>query len=346
MNNIFKILLLASFIFSSGCIKKIYELKQSTVQDNKYDSEFPNKPFSKDLEEILTSVKLINSISTYESFDFDTNSFVTKDILSDSTIEAHMIEKRYLNKPATGTATIVYYSDYRIGLITCAHIVDSPDTVINYFTDKRGIKLKYIRNLSLKVRQTINVLKLPEITNFKIIAIDIKGDIAFIGRKFSIKPVFPIPILKTAIGSAEELSWGNIVYLFGYPRGTKLISNCLVSNPNRDHYHSFIINGVATRGISGGPIFAIRDGVPNFELVGMARAVAAENKYYLSPGEDYNTAKYDIARPFTEDIFVELHEMVHYGILYTVSIESILDFLERNESNLREDGYYLDQLLK
>jgi hypothetical protein len=345
MKKLFIILFIVS-IFLTNCIRKIQHLDDTVIKDGKYDSEFPGIPVSEEFEKILRSVKLINSISTYESYDFDSVAFLTKKNITDSLIQEKYVAKRYFTKPASGTATIIYYIDNRIGLLTCAHIVDFPDTIIHHFVDKEKNETEYIRNISFKIRSSINVLELPEIKDYKIIAMDRKQDIAIIGKEFSTQPIFPIPLLQIPAGSAEELNWGDIVYLLGYPRGTKMITNCLVSNPNRDRHHSFVINAVSARGISGGPIFAIRDGIPNFELVGIAKAIAAENHYYLVPHEEYDMSGYDILRAYQEEIFVSSQESVYYGILYAISIESIKEFIHKRRSILKKNKYAVNYFFK
>jgi hypothetical protein len=336
-------IILAIFIIS--CVKKIHNLDDTLIKDGKYDSEFPRLPVSEEIEKIMRSVKLVSSIATYESYDFNPDLVLKKDLLN-ALIQEKYIMKRYFTKPASGTATIIYFLDKRIGLLTCAHIVDFPDTMIHYFMDKNKNKTDYIRNISIRVRHAISVLDLPEIKNYEIIAMDKKMDLAVIGKEYSSVPIFPIPLLTVPTGSAKELNWGNIVYLFGYPRGTKMITNCLVSDPDRDRNHSFIINAVSARGISGGPIFAVRDGVPNFEFVGLAKAMAAENYKYLVPHDEYDISGYEISQPYQEEIFVNTQEMIYYGILFAISIESIKEFIDDKESIFKKNGYSIKYLFK
>ena len=65
--------------------------------------------------------------------------------------------------------------------------------------------------------------------------------------------------------------------------GHKMITRGIVSNTRDDKSDSFLIDALFNRGFSGGIILAIRDGVPNFELVGMAKSVSAKNEYLLTP---------------------------------------------------------------
>jgi hypothetical protein len=152
---------------------------------------------------------------------------------------------------------------------------------------------------------------------------------------------FPIPVLNAKIGSAEEMQWGTQVYVFGFPRGKKMISSSIVSKPSE---RTFLIDAALPRGISGGLILATRDGPPNFEFVGLANAISAEKKQYLAPKPIKGQSEYDIQTPYSDDAFVKTHEEIYYGVTHAISIETIVGFLQENQSVLREKGYYFDRL--
>jgi len=250
-------------------------------------------------------------------------------------------DKYYLNQPATGTATVIYYQNRKIGLITCAHILDFPDTVYTYYQDRNGKKSDYIASVTIKKRQANNVIELPDIDNFEIIAMDQETDLAFIGKNLEISSSFPVPVFKHKIGAAEELQWGTHAYLIGYPRGKKMLSSCIVSKPSDK---TFLIDAALPRGISGGLILATRDGAPNFEFVGMANAISAEKKQYLSPKEMETQSEYDVQFAYKDDVYVQVHEEIYYGVTHAISIEVIMEFLRNNKEVLKNKGYYFDKL--
>ena len=163
-----------------------------------------------------------------------------------------------------------------------------------------------------------------------------------VGKELPLSAPPILPVFKYPTGKASELEWGNFVYVIGYPRGEKMLSYGIVSNPGRDRYNSFVINTVFNRGFSGGLIIAIRDGIPNFELVGMAKAVPAETKLFLKPNEKYKLSETNINFPYSGEIMVDTHENIFYGITYAVSIESIRRFLEQNKLRLAQFGYKLE----
>ena len=70
---------------------------------------------------------------------------------------------------------------------------------------------------------------------------------------------------------------------FGYPSGHKMVTKAIVSSPNKDRKGSFLLDAVLTPGFSGGIALAVRDGVPNFELVGLVQLVSGRTTYALGP---------------------------------------------------------------
>jgi trypsin-like peptidase len=328
-------------LFLVGCLRTVQYHKTNQIKDGKYDSEYPSQPVSEHLEKIAQSVKMVSVLAYFSNFSFTAESKVTKKMVIDDEFESKADQQYYLNQPATGTATVVYYQNRRVGLITCAHILDFPDTVYSYYQNGSGDPTEFLSSVTIKTRQANNVIELPDIDNFEIIALDNETDLAFIGKDLEINPSFPIPVFNFKIGSAEELQWGSHVYLFGYPRGKKMISSCIVSKPGEK---TFLIDAALPRGISGGLILATRDGAPNFEFVGLANAISAEKKQYLAPKRLIDQSEYDVQLPYTEEAYIKLHEEIYYGVTHAISVEMILEFLRKNETKFRTKGYFPDKM--
>lgn len=335
---ILSILLSCLFLFNN-CYRKIYQLESNHIQDGKYDSEFPSLPCSQELEDIAQSVKLVSILAFYESYDLPENSKIKKSTLTANTLKNEAIKKHIIEKPAAGTATVIYHRQKRIALLTCAHIIYCPDTVITYFKNEQGKETEYIQNISIKFKQYNTIGGLPQVFDFNILAMDLESDVAIIGKELSSIPKKHIPVFNYPTGKAEELNWGTFVYLFGYPKGQKMISTGIVSSPNRDKKHSFLTNASFNRGFSGGLVLAVRDGAPNFELVGMTNSVSAESHFLLSPDKDYDISDYNIKRPYTGDVFTKYHRTIFYGITFAISIETINNFIKKNKPLLQEKGY-------
>jgi len=323
----------------TGCTKKIYDVVYPTLSDGKYDTEFPYKNCSRQLEEISRSVKKLNCIVYYNSYIFSEEDQITKSDLNSRTIRNKAIKNVVFNKSGSGTATIIYHDADRIALLTCAHIIDTPDTIMSYFRGAERGGEEIIQSVSIKVRQQNFIVDIPIYGGeVEIIKIDRKKDIAVVGRKGLVLGGF-VPVFSYPAGKSSELEWGSFVYLIGYPVGFKMITRGIVSNPNMDASGRFLIDALFNRGFSGGVVLAIKDGVPNFELVGIAKSVSVKHVYVLRPSEDVGEYSYDPNVPYRGDTYVQLKSDINYGITHAISIETIWTFFDENKKFFIEKGY-------
>jgi len=322
---------------STRCTRVVYDNEPFFIKDGKYDSEFPYRHGSKQLEEILESVKMINSIAYYSGYNFAESDRITE--INDETIKkaTHIF---YFNETAAGTATIVYNYRDHLALLTCEHIVSFPDTVIAYYHNSNRI-----RSVAVLRRQSNYVNGIPDGSDLEIIISDTQQDLALIGRKKEMGGY--IPVFSYPLGEAKKLEWGSFVYLLGYPKGNKMITRGIVSSPNRNREdHSFLVDALFNKGFSGGLILAVKDGVPNFELVGIAKSVSADYDMVLTPSRNYSKSDLDTYLPYSGDVYAMEKSLISYGITNTTSIESIQRFITINRFVLEEAGYELNYFFK
>ena len=321
------------------------------VKDGKYDSEFPGKPVSTYLSEIANSVHLISILAFYQSYHFPPESSVMKEDLLKIDLESETTEKLVFKQPASGTAALIYLHKNRIAFLTCAHIVDFPDTVINYYSDSENKESNKVKSFIYKVRQTSNVINQPIAYDFKILAIDKFNDIALIGKDFFPGTEYriqsemekrtrpPLLVLNVPRGKASELDLGTFVYLLGFPQAKKMVSTAIVSSPDYDNNNSFILDATLQKGISGGLVLAIRDGVPNFEFVGITKAISGKSEYSLVPDRKVYLSEWELYKPYYGKIYLKKRDLSEPGMTYAVGMETILEFIEDNESILKKAGY-------
>ncbi len=326
---------------SSGTYEKIYP----TLMDGKYDSEFPYRGSSEELEKISQTVQRINSTGFYKTYIFSSSDKITVEDIRNNTLENLAIETGFANQSSSGTGTIIYYNRGRVALLTCAHVVNHPDTVISYIPDSEGLNSDYLDAIMIKTNQSIYAAGFPEGSDLEIIAMDEKMDIVLIGRQYNLLENYIFPVFNYPLGRAKDLEWGSFVYVLGYPMNYKMITKALVSSPNLDNNGSFLLDAVVNQGYSGGIVLAIKDGVPNFELVGIVQWVPEENENLISPAKRKNNEPYNSFVPYKGDLFVKRYSSIKYGITKVISIESILEFFESKKSILQEKGYYLENYL-
>jgi hypothetical protein len=328
-----------------GCSRNIYKVAYPTLSDGKYDSEFPYKNASSELKQISQSVRKLSAIAYYKSYVFDENSRVMKSDVKDKNYRKKAIKEIYFNNSVIGSATILSYIGRRITFLTCAHIVDFEDTIYTYFTTESGLQKPFLQSIAIKQKQKNFVADLPERGELEILAMDSKSDIALLGRMFTSDTPFPLPVFDYPLGKALGLEWGSFVYLIGYPKGYLMVTRGIVSQPDRDHKGSFLVDALFNRGFSGGIVLAIKDGVPNFEMVGLASSVSADFEFSIIPPEDIERSGFDPRIPYEGDVHVEFNRTINYGITFIVSTEIIQDFIKENLDRLRNQGYDLSDLV-
>ncbi len=340
--NLLQISILIASCMALSCSSPVDKDVYRAPADGRYDSEFPVRRSSKQLLEISETVKMLTAIAYYRTFSLGLGEHIQRADLTTEFIEAHEKDAIFVNKSLSGTATIIWAEGRRVALLTCAHIVAFPDTELTYHIGPDRRPTPYIKTFSAKERQMNFVGILPEGGDLEILAMDKGADVAILGKEFEQLPSVPIQVFAYPTGRASELEWGSFLYLFGYPSGYRMVTTGIVSSPNRDKRGSFLTDAVIGGGFSGGIAVAIRDGVPNFELVGMVKMVSARSAYILRPPRDEGAVEYDPTVPYTGDVFVERHTDIEYGVSQAVPIEAILEVLEANRGALAARGYFIN----
>jgi len=339
----FSVLIILQFIFG-GCSKKIYQVAYPTLSDGKYDSEFPYKSCSKELNKIVKTVKKLTAIAYYRSYIFEPEVKITLSQIQKNLYKKKSSRELYYNNSVIGSATVIHYHGRYLVLLTCAHIVDFPDTVLTYYLDENRRRSSFIQSVSFKIRQDNFVADLPERGQLELLAMDPDLDIAILGKVFKNDIVYGIPVFEYPFGKAKDLEWGSFVYLLGYPKGHQMVTRGIVSQPNRNDRGAFLVDALFNKGFSGGIVLAIKDGVPNFELVGLAGAAAADFENYLAPADDIDNTGYYRHLPYNGDAYAKFEKRINYGIIFVISAEQIKDFIKENENVLRSKGYALPSI--
>lgn len=308
--------------------------------DNRYDSEFPSKSVSEQLDFVSSTIKKLEVLVFYKTYIFSDENTLDENSLSSSEMRSQSVSNSVSNESVFGTATVVYFDGQKVGLLTCAHVIYFPDTIIQYYDDGEGP----ISSISVKVRQQNSVLGLPDGGDVKILATDQIQDIAFLSKELDNTDPTP-KVLNYPIGDTKDLEWGSIVYVMGYPGGQKMVTRALVSNPKASNKSRFMTDALYNRGISGAPVLAIRDGMPNFEWVGMATSAAVNKIYFLKPGVS-DPGTINRGEAYSGDLHVDHVNNINYGVTFNVKIEAIDRFLRDNRQVLERNGFVVDRMFK
>ena len=350
MKRIEVILFAASVIFISlilsACSTVSYKEIYPILADGKYDSEFPYKGASDELREISSTVHRIHSSVFYKTYTFDKSTNLTLDNLKSTNLRSVAISEGYADQSTSGTGTAIYFNEGKVGILTCAHVVEFSDTIISYFPDSEGKLTTKLQAIFIKERQVIYTAGFPEGSEFELIVSDKKSDLALIGKDYKILSDLKFPVFNYPLGKAKELDWGSFVYLFGYPINYQMVTKAIVSNPNRDEFGSFLVDAVVNNGMSGGIVLAIKDGVPNFEMVGMIQWVPEEEENILIPKKLNNNERYNPIVPYKGEEYVKRFSSIRYGIARVISVEAIKAFFINNKEMLYEKKYYITSFLQ
>lgn len=336
-----------SFIISSfilqGCSSYLYDTLYPTLADGKYDSEFPYKSSSKQLTKISETIHRVNSTAFYKVYIFDTDSKYTLKDLAQRELNKIAVSEAFADNSSAGTSILIYSENGNVALLTCAHTVAFPDTIVAYQLDENGKATNYVESISIKENQVIYVAGFPEGSQVEVLVKDDKKDVAILWRKYNSLIKFNFPVFSYPTGKAKELEWGTFVYLFGYPISYKIITKAIVSSPDRDENGAFLLDAVINPGFSGGPVLAIRDGVPNFEFIGIVQWVPEEEENLIYPEDLRNKTNYNPVIPYKGELFVRKHTSIRYGIVKVIPIDVIMTFLNDNKSYLNDRGFYIFQ---
>ena len=326
-----------------SCSRNVYEVMYPTLQDGKYDSEFPYRACSEELDTISRSVIKVMCTTQYQSFIFTDERYTADEITSSILKRADYVQ--YFSNNTIGTGTIILQNPTRMAILTCSHIFDRPDTLIYYFSGTDSTKDRYVRSVSIK-RQQHNIA--PELFKargdyLEFLIFDRDQDVAILSKTFEPdESPLAFQALPYPFGRAKELEWGSFVYLFGYPKGIKALTKGIVSQPDY-RKDAFLIDASFNRGMSGGLILAVRDGVPNFELAGMATSAFTDTDELLIPHEQYRS---DPRTPYTGESYITTMKRINYGLSIVITSETILDLIRAHLDDLYDQGYDFSHLFK
>ena len=135
------------------------------------------------------------------------------------------------------------------------------------------------------------------------------------------------------------------MYIVGYPLGNLMVTNAIVSNPEKADNGSFITDALFNRGISGSPVFAIRDGNSNFEFVGIASSASAQTVQFLRP-EKEESFNVNSDGSYTGKLYTDQRKDINYGVTYSISIEEITNLLKSNKELLEKEGFQYNLFFK
>lgn len=326
--------LLAALI-AGACASTRDEATRADEPERRYARAAPPEQNIPAFGELLESVRQLNCITYYRQADFwDEPGLPMTEDSGDFWKEADSVST--FTETLSGTATIVQYSKSRIAAVTALHVIDFPDTVRSYhYAHGRRSGIKAI---AVKRRQDIFLPAIDQVRNLEVLADDTTHDIALVGQTLELERdddfSFNIPV-----GRASDLDWGSLGYVLAYPAGMAMVTSGMVSQPDRNREHSFLLDVVFNKGMSGAPVVARRMGSPGFEWVGIVTSSSAGSEYLLVPDEREAGESIDRGEPFKGEVFAWQFRRLRYGVTMAVSIETVWRMIEKQRGWLFLKGY-------
>ncbi|MDZ7311873.1 MAG: serine protease [candidate division KSB1 bacterium] len=238
-----------------------------------------------------------------------------------------------------GGGLIIYRDDRNTVILTTEHILSSPDTIRTYYRDAAGNETKVLSSRAVKKRTTHHVIdQINQLLPAEVLHTDPRADLGLVMVTTSQTLGLTFPY---SIAYKSEVKWGDVAFVFGFPREIKQLSVGLIS-PS-PYPGVFSLDVVGRFGFSGGPVFVIRPG-GDLELAGIIRGVPVNKLQYIAPPPEIlpgqNLQADDLERTTAQEI-----DMIEYGTVYALGVEKIGRFLKDSVPILEKKGIYLSRHL-
>jgi S1-C subfamily serine protease len=297
-----------------------------------YQTAYPQFDTSVQLERIFRAVKRIQVTGIYTTYRFEPSAAVTLADLADEATLSRAVERTSFDHSKAGTAAVIRRLGAQVTLVTNEHVTALPERIVTYFEPPGGSERppagRHVETVSILVVRTNIVTGLPGSRPFEVLARDSIRDIALLQVQLTPEESNrPIDVLRVRQGDPARLGWGSFVYVLGYPRGYRMVTTAIVSDPRYGRENEFLLDGLFNRGISGGIILAVRGDTGELEWVGMARAASGDPEITLVP-EERNIEEDRVPIPYHGRLYAERIVRIDYGITFAVPMTSIQRFLD------------------
>jgi hypothetical protein len=238
-----------------------------------------------------------------------------------------------------GGGIILYRDERNTVILTCEHILTSPDTLRTYYRDASGNETKVLASRGIKKRTTHQVInQINQMQSVEVLYTDARADLGLVLVATSPSLGVPFP---HRIAYQNEVKWGDLAFVFGYPREIKQLTIGMISPA--PYPGTFSLDVVGRFGFSGGPVFVVRPG-DELELAGIIRGVPVNKLQYVAPPPEVPPGQ-----PLNADDLTMLtaqeYDQIEYGMVYAVGADRIGKFLKDSAPVLEKKGIYLSALL-
>lgn len=236
-----------------------------------------------------------------------------------------------------GVGLIIYRDEQRAAILTSAHILMKPDTIISYYRDSLGRLTGVLQARAIKTSATFFAIgQANQFLTAEIIHADTKSDLALL--LVTTTPALGI-VFPYELAYDHPVDWGDFTYVIGYPREVRQITSGLVSrisNPG-----TFVLDVVARHGYSGGPVFVVRP-ERGLALTGIVRGVPVNKLAYVAPPAGAPASGQILIKEDLQGLSAQEIDLIDYGTTYAINAEVLGKFLKGSVRMLERSGIILD----
>lgn len=328
------VICISGLLISCNSSSLITQSSSSTTTEY-YTSKFPQREVSEQLQNAQSSILRIVTTSFYRTYTFEEQHITLSDIKTNNP-EDIAAEYFSTEESTAGTSIVLRQANNKTLLISCDHVVSSPDTVIAYAEGPGIPENTYVESISIKQKQNNLVFTSNQLHSFDVIASNEHTDLALFTAEFSDQQLaHPLDI---DLGNSSDLQLGSVLYVLGFPRGYPMVTRGLASTSENRPSNFFITDALFNPGISGGLVLASKNNFQSFQWIGIARSATASKEDVLVPrptSEKHERA----ARPYLDTPFVQEKTRITYGITQTIPINTIKEFISNHQQAILENGF-------
>ena len=220
-------------------------------------------------------------------------------------------------------------------VLTAAHVVVSPDTVRTTLFDSAGRPTDIPDRVAIKVDERIFVKGWGGTqAEAAVRRVDREEDLALLSVAVP-SGVEDFRPFGDRMGAGEDLRWGTLVYLAGFPNMQLQVAGGLVNPGSRPD--QFVVSAAVGPGYSGGPVMAVRGGANRFEFVGVCVSMPSRSVRFLSP-----EGEVEPGAQATDEVLAQTTvrkvDLPEYGTAQVVGIGAIRKFVVGSLGVFAEQG--------
>ncbi len=235
------------------------------------------------------------------------------------------------DRTLSGGGLIINYDpeNSRYTILTSNHLVSPEDTTEVYFLDEDGqntdvLFARYIvKDVAISVRGNSNWR-----AEAGLVTADAVDDLAILEAQTTSSLGLEY---YNEMGYDLDLSWGDWVFLFGFPKGIKQITGGWVSES--PYPGTLTVDAVVRFGFSGGPVFAIAKDRGKLAFAGVIKSVPRTNFDYIAPDGTLPMG-FQLSSEKLKNLVVKREIMVDYGSAYFVNPKTLKQFFNEQRDRI------------